>query len=289
MTTCFLGNEADIVWSFCLKEPKICNGSFCLRRTMLVVQRNCPKWNEYPFWNSTSAYQKLIYESKLLSTNLNGMSKECMSWSWRVYFFKKTLLIKTESSPRKRQRVLCLYHNTICTQSFDFSMTSPTSCVKTYNCMAVQSLSRVWSVTPRSTLGSSVLHCLLWVTLRWFRSEVKVAQLCPTFCNPMDYAVHVILHVRILEWVAFLLHRLLELFKFRSIESVMLYNALILSLLLLLLPWIFFSIQVLSNELALGQSIGASASASVLSMNIQGWFPLGYTFIFLGLPSWLSW
>ena len=148
MTTCFLGNEADIVWSFCLKEPKICNGSFCLRRTMLVVQRNCPKWNEYPFWNSTSAYQKLIYESKLLSTNLNGMSKECMSWSWRVYFFKKTLLIKTESSPRKRQRVLCLYHNTICTQSFDFSMTRPTSCVKTYNCMAVQSLSRVWLCDP---------------------------------------------------------------------------------------------------------------------------------------------
>ena len=26
-----------------------------------------------------------------------------------------------------------------------------------------------------------------------------------------------------------------------------------------------------------GQSIGASASASVLSMNIQGWFPLGWT------------
>ena len=26
-----------------------------------------------------------------------------------------------------------------------------------------------------------------------------------------------------------------------------------------------------------GQSIGASVSASVLSMNIQGWFPLGLT------------
>ena len=33
-----------------------------------------------------------------------------------------------------------------------------------------------------------------------------------------------------------------------------------------------------------GRSIGASASASVLPMNIQGWFPLGLT----GLISWLS-
>ena len=35
-----------------------------------------------------------------------------------------------------------------------------------------------------------------------------------------------------------------------------------------------FPIRVLSNESAL---IGASASASVLPMNIQGWFPLGLT------------
>ena len=33
-------------------------------------------------------------------------------------------------------------------------------------------------------------------------SEVKVAQSCPTLCNPMDYTVHRILQVRILEWVA---------------------------------------------------------------------------------------
>ena len=34
-------------------------------------------------------------------------------------------------------------------------------------------------------------------------SEVKVAQSCPTLCNPMDYTVHGILQARILEWVAF--------------------------------------------------------------------------------------
>ena len=32
---------------------------------------------------------------------------------------------------------------------------------------------------------------------------MKVAQLCPTLCNPMDYTVHGILQARILEWVTF--------------------------------------------------------------------------------------
>ena len=32
---------------------------------------------------------------------------------------------------------------------------------------------------------------------------VKVSQLCPTLCDPMDYTVHGILQARILEWVAF--------------------------------------------------------------------------------------
>ena len=32
---------------------------------------------------------------------------------------------------------------------------------------------------------------------------VKVTQLCPTLCNPIDYTVHGILQARILEWVAF--------------------------------------------------------------------------------------
>ena len=34
-----------------------------------------------------------------------------------------------------------------------------------------------------------------------FYVEVKVAQLCPTLCDPMDYTVHGILQARILEWV----------------------------------------------------------------------------------------
>ena len=47
---------------------------------------------------------------------------------------------------------------------------------------------------------------------------------------------------------------------------------------LLLWPFILPSIRVFSSESALpsgGQSIGVSASASLLPMNMQGWFPLG--------------
>ena len=33
--------------------------------------------------------------------------------------------------------------------------------------------------------------------------KVKVAQSCPTLCNPMDYNAHGILQAGILEWVAF--------------------------------------------------------------------------------------
>ena len=79
----------------------------------------------------------------------------------------------------------------------------------------------------------------------------------------------------------------LSLLKLMSIESVMPSNHLILCHTLLLLPSVFPSIRVLSNELALhigSQNIGASASASILPVNIQGWFPLGLT----GLISLLS-
>ena len=36
----------------------------------------------------------------------------------------------------------------------------------------------------------------------WLGLKVKVTQSCPTLCNPMDYTVHGILQVRILEWAA---------------------------------------------------------------------------------------
>ena len=45
--------------------------------------------------------------------------------------------------------------------------------------------------------------CRGWPPLNPQWSEVKVAQLCPTLCNPMDCRVHGIFRARILEWVAF--------------------------------------------------------------------------------------
>ena len=74
------------------------------------------------------------------------------------------------------------------------------------------------------------------------------------------------------------------------IESVMPSNHLILCHPLLLLPSIFPSINIsMSWFFASGsQSIGTSASASILPMNIQGWFPLGLTGLFSLLSKGLS-
>ena len=71
-----------------------------------------------------------------------------------------------------------------------------------------------------------------------------------------------------------------SLLKLMSSELVMPSNHLILCHPLLLLPSISSCIRVFSNESALRirwPSIGVSASASVLPVNIQGWFPLGWT------------
>ena len=65
--------------------------------------------------------------------------------------------------------------------------------------------------------------------------------------------------------------------KCMSIELVMLSNHLILCCSILFLPSIFPSIRVFSNESALHISQSIRASASVLLVNIKGWFPLGLT------------
>ena len=69
-----------------------------------------------------------------------------------------------------------------------------------------------------------------------------------------------------------------SLFKLMSFDLVMPTNHLILCHPLLHLPFIFPSIRIFPVSWLFasgGQRIGASASASVLPMNIQGWFPLG--------------
>ena len=71
-----------------------------------------------------------------------------------------------------------------------------------------------------------------------------------------------------------------SLLKPMSIELVMPSNHLILCCPLLLSPSIFPSIRVFQMSQLFasgGQSIGVSASASILPMNIQDWSPLGWT------------
>ena len=72
----------------------------------------------------------------------------------------------------------------------------------------------------------------------------------------------------------------LSLLKLMPIESMILASHLILCRPLLLMPSIFSSIRVFSDKLSLHsrcQNIGASASVSVLLMNIQSWFLSGLT------------
>ena len=72
-----------------------------------------------------------------------------------------------------------------------------------------------------------------------------------------------------------------SLLKLMSVESsLMLSNNLILCYPILFLPQSFLASRSLPMSWLFasgGQSIGTSASAPVLPMNIQGWFPLGMT------------
>ena len=81
-----------------------------------------------------------------------------------------------------------------------------------------------------------------------------------------------------------------SLLRFMSIEPVMLSNHLIIWHPLFLLPSIFPTIRVFSSEsfLHISWPKPPGASASVLSMNIQGWFPLGLTCLISLLSKGLS-
>ena len=98
----------------------------------------------------------------------------------------------------------------------------------------------------------------------------SVTQSFLTLCDPMDCSTQ-----------GFPVHHQLTLRAYlMSIELVMPSNHLILCCPLLLPPSIFPSSRVFWNEWVLHirwPSTGVSASTSVLPMNIQDWFPLGWT------------
>ena len=97
----------------------------------------------------------------------------------------------------------------------------------------------------------------------------SVSKLCPTLFHPLDCTRQVSLSSTI-SW---------SLLKLMSIELVMLSNHLILCWRLLVLPSFPASeyFPVSQHFTSGGQSIGASASAPFLPINIQSWFPLGLT------------
>ena len=97
-----------------------------------------------------------------------------------------------------------------------------------------------------------------------------VAKLCLTLCDPMDCSTP--------GFPVF--HYLLELLKLMSIKMVMPSNRLILCPPLLLLPSVFPSIRVFSNELVLRIRWPKHWSFSFSSSppnEYSGWFPLGLT------------
>ena len=128
------------------------------------------------------------------------------------------------------------------------------------------------TVTDFISLGSKITadgDCAMKLKDPYFWKEScdkpqfsSVAQLCPTLCDPTDCSMPGLpVH-----------HHSWSLLKLMSIEWVIPSNHLILCRPLLLLPSVFPSIRVFSNESVLRirwQSIGASALASVLPMNIQ--------------------
>ena len=98
----------------------------------------------------------------------------------------------------------------------------------------------------------------------------SVAQSCPNLCNPMGAAQQASLSIT----------NSRSLLKLMSIESVMPSNHLTLGRSFSSCPQSFPASGPfpMSHFFALvGQSTGASASTSVLPMNIQDWFPLGLT------------
>ena len=102
------------------------------------------------------------------------------------------------------------------------------------------------------------------------RVVVQLLNRVPLFVTPLTAAYQEPLSFTI-SW---------SLLRFISIESMMPSNHLIFCCSLLLLPSIFPSIRVFSNESFLcvrWPSIGVSALASVLLMNIQNCFPLRLT------------
>ena len=112
-----------------------------------------------------------------------------------------------------------------------------------------------------------MFYCQNMLAIIWAFSSV--IQSCLILCHPHGLARQTSLFITN-SW---------SLLKLMSIKLAMPSSYLILCHPLLLLPLIFSSIRFFSNESVLPirwPKYGVSASASVLPVNIQDWFPLGW-------------
>ena len=157
-------------------------------------------------------------------------------------------------------------------QSYGCGLTVSFSLIKK-EIKQIKDLNSRFLLIPRKSLSCGLLdfwflsgiYCM-WC---WF-SSVQVLSRVWLFATPRTAACQASLSMASSQ----------SLLKLMSIESVMPSSHLILCCPLFLLPSIFPSIRVFSNESVLRirwQNVGVSALASVLTMNIQDWFPLGWT------------
>ena len=102
----------------------------------------------------------------------------------------------------------------------------------------------------------------------------SVAQSCPTLCDPMNHSTPGLpVHHQLLESTQTHVHCVGDAIQPSHPLSSLSPPALNLSQHQGLLKWVSSSLAKYSG----GQSIGVSASTSVLSMNTQDWSPLGWT------------
>ena len=125
------------------------------------------------------------------------------------------------------------------------------------------------------TFASLPWHCLCSIC------QFSSVQSCPTLCNPMYYSTPgfpVLYHL--LEFAQTHVHWVSDAIQPSHPVSSPIPPASNLSE-----HQSFLMTQLFTSG---GQSIGASATASVLPMNIQGWFPLGLTVLISLQPKGLS-